>query len=135
MKRPRERFRRWLEQAEHQLGVTDALLEGGFSSDVCFMAEQTTQMALKAFLYGGGRRAVLADSIYQLALDCAQTDEAFAAAAEWGKVLDRYYIATRYPDALAPPAVPFRSFTESAAQQARQYAADIVKLVKTRSEG
>ena len=135
MKRPHEQFRRWLEQAEHQLGVTDALLEGGFWSDVCFMAEQTAQMALKAFLFADGRRAVLAHSIYQLALDCAQTDEAFAAATEWGKVLDRCYIATRYPDALPPPAVPFRSFTESDAQQARQYATDIVKLVKTRSEG
>jgi HEPN domain-containing protein len=134
MKRPREQSQRWLEQAEHQLEVTNALLELGFWSDVCFMAEQTAQMALKAFLYGEGRRFVLLHSIQELALQCSEIDEAFAETIEWGKILDRYYIPTRYPDALPPPTVPFRSFIESDAQQARQYATNIVQLVKTRFE-
>ena len=47
MKRSHEQFLRWLEQAEHQLEVTEALFERGFWSDVCFMAEQTAQMALR----------------------------------------------------------------------------------------
>ena len=55
MKKPHEQLRRWLEQAEHQLEVTDTLLESGFWSDVCFMAEQTAHMALKALLYGSGQ--------------------------------------------------------------------------------
>ena len=134
MRRPREQFRRWLEQAEHQLQVTDALMGQSFWSDVCFMAEQTAQMALKAFLYGKGKRFVMVHSIQELALQCAELDAAFEVATEWGKVLDRYYIPTRYPDALAPPAVPFKSFTESDANQARGYAATIVRLVKTQSE-
>ena len=133
MKRPREQFKRWLEQAEHQLEVTTALLELGFWSDVCFMAEQTAKMAVKAFLYGKGRRAVPVHSIQELALQCTDTDEAFKEAVEWGKILDRYYIPTRYPDALARPAVPFRSFTERDAQQAHQYATDIIGIVKARA--
>ena len=132
MKRSREQFRRWMEQAEHQLEVTSVLLEQGFWSDVCFMAEQTAQMALKAFLYGKGKRFVPLHSIHELSLQCNEIEEAFAEAIEWGKILDRYYILTRYPDALAPPAVPFKSFTESDAQQAHGYAANIVRLVKTR---
>ena len=105
-----------------------------FWSDVCFMAEQTAPMALKAFLYGKGNRFVMVHSVQELALQCAELDAAFEVATEWGKVLDRYYIPTRYPDALAPPAVPFKSFTESDANQARGYAATIVRLVKTQSE-
>ena len=134
MKRPREQMRRWLEQAEHQLEVTDTLLESGFWSDVCFMAEQTAQMALKAFLYGRGQRHVLLHSIQELASECREVDAAFAEVIEWGKVLDRYYIPTRYPDALPSPAVPFRSFTQDDARQARRYAANTVELVKTHSE-
>jgi HEPN domain-containing protein len=134
MKRPHEQMRRWLEQAEHQLEVTDTLLESGFWSDVCFMAEQTAQMALKAFLYGRGQRHVLLHSIQELASECREVDAAFAEVIEWGKVLDRYYIPTMYPDALPSPAVPFRSFTQDDARQACRYAADTVELVKTHSE-
>ena len=134
MKRPHEQRRRWLEQAEHQLEVTDTLLESDFWSDVCFMAEQTAQMALKAFLYGRGQRHILLHSIQELASECREVDAAFAEVIEWGKILDRYYIPTRCPDALTSPAVPFRSFTQGDARQARQYASDIVELVKTHSE-
>ena len=135
MKNPGEQRRRWLEQAEHQLEVTDALLEGGFWSDVCFMAEQTAQLALKAFLFGEGRRFLPIHSIYELASECARIDRAFEGAKEWGRTLDRYYITTRYPDALAPPAVPFRSFTTIEANLAHSHARDIVALVKGRAEG
>ena len=132
MRRPRELFRRWLEQAEHQLDVTNTLLESGYWSDVCFMAEQTAQMALKAYLYGNGKRSIPVHSIQELAAQCGDIDGAFLEAVEWGKVLDRYYIATRYPDALAPPAVPFRTYTEDDGRQAREYAAGILVLVRAR---
>ena len=134
MKRPLEQLHRWLSQAEHQLEVTNSLLELGFWSDVCFNAEQTAQMALKAFLYGKGRRFIQGDSIRDLALQCAELDEEFTRVPEWGRILDRYYISTRYPDVLAPPAVPFESFTEDDAQQAHEYATNTVEIVKTRSE-
>ncbi|MCE2405847.1 MAG: hypothetical protein J4F43_11925 [Dehalococcoidia bacterium] len=65
----------------------------------------------------------------ELAIQCNGLDDRFGEAVEWGKVLDRYYVTTRYPDALAPPAVPFDSFTEADAVQARGYARDMVQLV------
>ncbi len=133
MKNPGEAFRRWLAQAEHQLEVTGDLLGLGHWSDVCFMAEQTAQTALKAYHYGKGQMIVLVHSIQELALQCVSFDEAFGRVAEWGKVLDRYYIPTRYPDALAPPAVPYRSFTQGDAEQAHGFANDIVGLVKAQS--
>ena len=129
MKRPGETYRRWLDQAQHQLRVVEILLREGVWSDACFMAEQTAQMALKAFLFGKGRRMVPIHSVRELASQCSELDERFGEAVEWGKVLDRYYLTTRYPDALAPPAVPFDSFTEADAVQAHGYARDILKLV------
>ena len=133
MKSSREQLRRWLAQAEHQLEVTGALLEREFWSDVCFMAEQTAQMALKAFLYGAGRRFITIHSIQELARQCVEVDSGFSDSVEWGKVLDRYYIPTRYPDALAPPAVPFESFTAADGTLAHRYATDIVQLVRSSS--
>ena len=94
------------------------------------MAEQTAQMALKAFLFGRGRRVVPIHSVQELAIQCRGLDERFGEAVEWGKVLDRHYIPTRYPDALAPPAVPYKSFTEADALQAYGYAKDILRLVR-----
>jgi HEPN domain-containing protein len=135
MKRPYETYQRWVEQAQHQLRVVESLLERAFWSDVCFMAEQTAQMALKAFLFGRGRRTVPIHSVQELAAQCSELDERFGEAVEWGKVLDRYYIPTRYPDALAPPAVPYRSFTEADGLQAHGYARDILRLVEGAATG
>lgn len=115
--------------------MTNALYECGFWSDVCFMAEQTAQTALKAFLFGQGRRVVFLHSIQELALRCAEIHVDFTDAVEWGETLDRYYILTRYPDALAPLAVPFKSYTESDASQARQYTSAMVALVRTGANG
>jgi HEPN domain-containing protein len=47
-------------------------------------------------------------------------------------VLDRYYILTRYPDALAPPAVPYKSYTKKDAIQALRYAKEILQLVRNK---
>jgi HEPN domain-containing protein len=130
MKNPKETSRRWLAQAEHSLSTTRILLENGLWSDACFHSEQTAQLALKAFLYWRGRRFVNIHSIRALALECGKEDAQFQAFESYGIVLDRYYLATRYPDVLPDPAVPFESFTQQEAQQALGYATEIVELVR-----
>jgi HEPN domain-containing protein len=132
MKNPPEAARRWMEQAEHNLEVTNLHIRNGFWSDACFMAEQTAQVALKAYLYAQGERFIPIHSVHELALECEKRDPAFSPAVEWGKVLDKYYIPARYPDALAPPAIPYKSFTESEGHQALSHAEGIVSLVKAR---
>ena len=77
MRKPLETARRWLAQAEHSLGVSRSLLEGGFWAEACFHAEQTTQIAFKAFLYLKGRRFVNIHSDRQLATECKGEDEEF----------------------------------------------------------
>ena len=132
MKNPPETARRWLAQAEHSLIMTRTLLENGFWAEVCFHSEQTAQLASKAFLYGAGRRYVQLHSIRELAEECSKGDEDFSTFISQGGVLDRYYLATRYPDVLPAPAVPFESFTEQEALQALGFASEIVDTVRSK---
>jgi HEPN domain-containing protein len=129
MKPGREAALRWLRQAEHDLAIARGHQERGDFSDACFMAEQSAQKALKAFLIGHGQRSVPIHSVAQLTERCAQSDPAFVVHITAGRVLDQYYIPTRYPDALAPPAVPFESYTQEQGITAVAAAQAIIALV------
>jgi HEPN domain-containing protein/predicted nucleotidyltransferase len=132
VKNPVETARRWLAQAEHSLTVGRSLLAQEFWSDACFQAEQTAQPALKAFLFLQGRRSAHIYSVRELALECAGYGEDFLAFVDSGGVLDRYYLATRYPDAVAAPAVPYQTFARREAEQALGFATEMVELVRAK---
>jgi HEPN domain-containing protein len=121
---------RWFRQAEHDMKVAQRNLKENFFSDVCFMAEQASQKGLKAYLFFTGERFVLSHSVTKLALDCAKKDKGFAAIVDYGKILDKYYIPTRYPDALAGPSAPFEVYTQREAEEALRYAVNILDLVR-----
>jgi HEPN domain-containing protein len=93
------------------------------------MAEQAAQKALRALLIAHGHRSVPIHSAAQLAERCAHIDPAFAVHTTARRVLDQYDIPTRGPDALAPPAVPFESYTEEQGRAAVAAAQAIVALV------
>ncbi len=119
-------------QAEHSLTATQALLELGFWAEACFHSEQTAQLGLKAFLFFKGRRYVNIHSVRALALECGKEDSDFLSFEDYGLFLDRYYLTTRYPDALPAPAIPFQSFSEKEARQAVGYASEIVESIKNK---
>ncbi|MBI4362763.1 MAG: HEPN domain-containing protein [Euryarchaeota archaeon] len=128
MKRGSEEAIRWLRQARHDLEVATKHLEDRFYSDACFMAEQASQKALKAYLTARGQRFILHHSVARLASEARRRDPAFKPAEAWGKLLDQYYIPTRYPDVLAPPAAPFEAYTQKQAREAVGFARKIVAL-------
>ncbi len=132
VKKPMETARRWLAQAEYSLNMARALLKDGFWSGACFQSEQTAQMALKAFLFKLGRRSVTIHSVRELAQTCSQEDDGFTPFVDYGGVLDRYYLSTRYPDALPAPAIPFQSFTRRDGEQAVGFAEEIVRFVQAK---
>lgn len=119
---------RWLRQAEHDLTIAQNHRKQGDYSDACFMAEQASQKTLKAFLMAKGQRSVPIHSVAQLAERCSDIAPDFKRLIAAGRILDQYYIPTRYPDALAPPAVPFESYTEAQAQRAVKAAEAIYGL-------
>ncbi len=130
MKNQISEAQRWLRQAEHDLKVAERHVEERFFSDACFMAEQTSQKGLKAYLFFTGERFVFSHSVTKLAFDCAKKDRRFEAIVDSGRILDKYYIPTRYPDALALPSAPFEVYTESEAEEALKYAREILDLVR-----
>ena len=126
---PKDEARRWLKQAEHALKVAKTLLRDECFAECCFHAEQTGQLALKAFLYGQGERFVNLHSVKQLVERCATYDPALTQLVDAGKVLDQYYIPTRYPDAIGFPGLPYETYTVRQANEAAQLASEIVSLV------
>lgn len=132
MRPGREAGLRWLRQAEHDLAVAKRHLEQGDYSDACFVAEQAGQKVLKAFLVAQGQRSVPLHSVAQLAQRCAEIDRDFTKHIGPGRILDQYYIATRYPDAIAPPAVPFESYTQDQGERAVAAAEAMVSDVARR---
>jgi len=96
------------------------------------MSEQTAQVALKAFIIANKRRYNWEQSVQELARLCQQYDSDFAVLVEAGKILDRYCIPIRYPDALASPAVPYKTYTKKDAVKAFGFAKKIIELVKRR---
>lgn len=133
MKHAKEDARRWLKQAKHDYESAKNNLEKvKFYSDACFMSEQAAQKTLKAYLLYRGERYVLVHSVQSLVSLCSNYDEDFRRFIDYGKKLDRYYIPTRYPDALSPPAVPYESYTEEDAREAVGFAEEIIKLVDSK---
>jgi HEPN domain-containing protein len=125
--------RRWLSQAESDLGAAKWILQGGFWWDVCFKCQQIGEKALKAYLYAQGRRAVLGHALLELGKGCAGYDGDFDALQPAYRLLDRYYITARYPNGL-PGLIPAEYFAEQEAVEALDWAERIVTLVAAKIE-
>lgn len=130
MKKDKEEAVRWLKQAKYNLEVASNDLKYKYYSTACFMSEQSAQMALKSFIiFKMGRSNFKEHSVYKLALNCSAYDKDFSRFIDLGKILDKYYIPTRYPDALAFPVVPYEAYTYKEAKQSIEIARDIVEVV------
>ncbi len=123
---------KWLAQAEFDLDSARINFEAQIYAYTCFMCEQSAWNSLKAYLYFKGERYVWEHSIQKLSERCSKYDEEFIKFQEAGAVLDKYYLTTRYPDAVAPPAIPYQSFTKKEAQEAINLATEIFNFVKNK---
>ncbi len=122
---------RWLRQAQADLGWTRHLAEEGAYHLACFLAQQVSEKALKAFLYAQGQEIVLGPSVERLSRAAAAFDAEFEARARTWSVLDGYHVPTRYPNGL-PGGIPADVYTEQAAQDALALADDVVSFVAGR---
>jgi HEPN domain-containing protein len=120
---------RWLSQAAEDLKWTKLLAEQGGWHLACFLSQQVTEKALKAFLYAQGEEIVLGHSVARLCADAAEYNMDFSEKAKRWSLLDGYYIPTRYPNGL-PDGIPAEVFTEEAAKSAVALAEEAVNYVK-----
>ncbi|MBI5017508.1 MAG: HEPN domain-containing protein [Deltaproteobacteria bacterium] len=123
--------RRWIEQAGEDLHWADHLAREGGWHIACFLAQQVAEKALKAFLYAQGEEIVLGHSVDRLAAAAAGYAPEIEQAARRWRVLDSYYIPTRYPNGL-PESIPARVYGADAARSAVELASEVVAWVRSR---
>jgi len=125
MKQPHKEALRWASQAENDLKFVEWLgEEKTFFDKGCFISQQAGEKILKACLYGLGKKQVIGHSLVELVAELSQEDTQFEAIRTEARLLDRFYIPTRYPNGL-PGGTPFQVFTEEDLTEAL---ADVKKI-------
>ncbi len=116
---PGDEAQRWLEQAKEDLKGAKVLLDAGCFHLVCFLAQQVAEKALKAFLYAQGEELVYGHSIEALVDWAARHDQSFHEFKKQGALLlDSYYVASRYPNAVSPGSIPAHLYDRQTAEHA-----------------
>ena len=134
MKNPKLQSERWLKQAEYDLKQAQKSLEDQSYSYACFFAEQSSQKSVKAYLMFKGQRYINIHSVGELLKEASDLDKTFQSLIDSGKKIDRHYLASRYPDAVPEPAIPFESYVKDDAQEAVNIAREIFEMCKKRIE-
>lgn len=114
--------RRRLEFAREDLVLAEAALEKIIYNQVCFHAQQGVEKTPKGFLRAHQRSVPKTHILSELLSLCRGIDGSFSRLEETGLKLDRYYIPTRYPDALpgaASEGLPARRDAEEAVELVR----------------
>lgn len=118
---------RWLKQAENDLEFARLGLREGFFAQVCFLAQQSAEKAVKAVGYLLGERTVLGHSVAVLVDRYAERAPRLSDLRDDAGVLDQYYIPTRYPNGL-PGGYPFLAFSRDQATTAIEAAERFLEL-------
>jgi len=122
---------RWLRQAQDDLEAAEALVSASKFAQAAFLAQQAGEKALKAWWI----RQDLdpwGHSLARLIRDLpAEQRSPFEALVDTALALDKLYIPTRYPDALAE-LTPAEAFTHGEAIAAADNARRIIDAVAER---
>ena len=125
---PRREGERWLRQARQDIDDARYSFDGERYHLACFLAQQSSEKALKGYLYSQGVERVWGHSVADLAQQAVEYDERFEALVSIGGSLDRHYIPTRYPNGL-PGGIPADAFDAEDAQKALRQAAQVIQQV------
>jgi len=101
MKRPNK----WFSFADEDWLVAKQTLKDGIYNQVCFHSQQGVEKLLKGVLHQGGQKIPKTHHLQELLGMCIKHLPSLKDFEEDCLLLDRYYIPTRYPDAL-PGALP-----------------------------
>lgn len=111
----RQEAERWYRQAENDLGAASALLKvDSYAAQSCFLAQQAAEKSLKAvgFLLDTDPWGHSCTKLIQNLPEAEQ--KTFSEVLDDARALDKLYIPTRYPDALAE-LTPAEAFTKQEA--------------------
>lgn len=130
MKKDKEtEARNWFTQARSEFEDAIELEKRKRFYIALFLYQQSSEKALKVFLFFKGEEELFAHSVKDL-LDIAIAYDKDFEKIKHAKDLDRYYIPTRYPDGLAGN-VPAEFFDNpEECERAQQLARNIVEFVE-----
>ncbi len=121
----------WFAQAKYDLKHAQDSQAAGSHEWACFAAQQAAEKAVKALHLHRGQEAwghVVARLIQELPGDYPEE------LIDLGKVLDNYYVPTRYPNG-HPDGAPFDHYGPLQSQGALDYAGQIIGFVRAQMAG
>jgi HEPN domain-containing protein len=123
------RSRDWFAQAEKDLAHARLARDSGSHEWACFASQQAAEKAVKALHLSVGQEAwghVIARLLAELPPSLGAAD-----LVERGRVLDNFYVATRYANG-HPEGAPFEHYGPLQSEQAMTYAGEILAFVRAR---
>ena len=124
------RVRDWLRQAERDLQVAQTTSEAGQFDWTCFAAQQAAEKALKG-LYQHHHAEGWGHVLDRLVDGLLSDEPDLEGLRDSAKILDKFYIPTRYPNGLDAGA-PADAYTAAEARQAIGHAQDIIAFCQAR---
>jgi HEPN domain-containing protein len=121
------RWADWYAQARHDLDQADASAAAERFDWACFAAHQAAEKAVKALHLRQGQEA-WGHVVARLLADLPEAASAPAALIDAARVLDTFYIPTRYPDSHAA-GPPFEHYGRLQGEEALRHARDILAFV------
>jgi HEPN domain-containing protein len=121
----------WLDQAARDLEQAEDSRRAGRHEWACFAAHQAAEKAVKSLHLHRGQEAwghVVARLLKDLPLPVP--DDLI----EKAKVLDNFYIPTRYPNG-HPQGAPFEHYGRLQSEEAIKYAGSIIEFVRSQMAG
>lgn len=119
----------WFAQAERDLEQAADSREAGRHEWACFAAHQAVEKAVKALHLELGQEA-WGHVVARLLNDLPDSVEVESGLVERARVLDNFYIPTRYPNG-HPAGAPFEHYGALQSEQALEYAGTIVEWVRS----
>jgi HEPN domain-containing protein len=120
---------RWWRQAQADLAFLPVARQAGRYDTCCFLAQQTAEKTLKAYLFQQGEELIFTHSIFKLCDLAAQYVADFSQLKQRVKLLDFYYVEARYPNALED-VIPAEFYSDHDAQQAIAMVEAVMALVR-----
>lgn len=122
------RARDWLNQAERDLEQAQASRDAERHEWACFAAQQAAEKAVKALHLARGQEA-WGQVVARLLAELPQSVSAPDNLRQKARVLDNFYIPTRYPNNQAEGA-PFEHYGPLQSEEALCYAREIIDFVR-----
>lgn len=117
----------WFSQAKFDLKAAEDSMNNENYEWACFQGQQAAEKALKAYLFIKRKRNIFTHSIKNLVKQASDINEKFSELTN-ARILDQYYIPTRYPNGL-PGDIPHNYYIKEDAQKCVKYARKVISLV------